>query len=86
LRAILPSALDLSSQLALEALVEELQARSIGVFLVRLHPDLRVRFERSGLVDKLGVPNICLTNGIALQAAIKRNNFESASDGLADAA
>jgi hypothetical protein len=66
--------------------VEELQARSIGVFLVRLHPDLRVRFERSGLVDRLGASNICLTNGIALEAATRRNNFESADDELADAA
>ncbi len=59
-----------SSQLAMESLVEEFHARSIGLFLVRLSPDLRVRFERSGLVAKLGSDHLCLTNALAIQAAI----------------
>jgi hypothetical protein len=56
----------------MESLVEEFHARSIGLFLVRLHPDLRVRFERSGLVAKLGSDHLCLTNALALQGAIER--------------
>ncbi|ELR18054.1 inorganic anion transporter, sulfate permease (SulP) subfamily protein [Acanthamoeba castellanii str. Neff] len=62
--------MDVSSQLAVESLVEEFHARSIGLFLVRLNTDLRVRFERSGLVAKLGSDHLCLTNALAIQAAI----------------
>jgi len=59
-----------SALLALETLVEELHERSIGLFIVRLNPEIRGAFLRSGLVERLGPNNICPTNETALQVAM----------------
>jgi high affinity sulfate transporter 1 len=62
--------IDASALLALETLVEELHERSIGLFIVRLNPEIRGAFLRSGLVERLGPNNICPTNETALQVAM----------------
>lgn len=57
-----------------------MHSRSISIMMVRLHPNIRVRFERSGLAKKLGAQSICDTNEEAVMLATSAYTLASHHD------